>query len=504
MKKALYLIPILALIMMSSCEDILDQKSPDKLTSETFWRNKTDAEAGIAATYAMLECAAVDWQYCEVKYPVEAYREDIIKYGADIGNYPTWLELYDFTYTNGNPDFYNYWKLNYTGISRANQAIDKIAKIPASGISENDRKLLIAEARFLRAYFHLKLILNWEKIIVFDKYVTAQADLERPLSERNTTWDFIIQDFKAATELPNTRDANTLGRATSGAANAYLGFAYLTRAWEEPAQKAQFLKDAESALTNVKGYDLVDGSDYLSMFNGKKKNSKESVFELQMTENESNGAYYKTTIHSFMAAKELYGWDEMLPTTRLIDEFKKEGQIATTGRYDSRLYWNVFLNDPYFNDPSNPRVYGKTYNNWFSEDKPVFRKFLPENSLEDMDKGGVGYNVPLMRYSNVLLLLAEAYNEQNHPELAIPLINKVRARADMPPMTGTSQPQVRSQIEHERMIEFPQENWRFYDLRRWGKTKEALHAVGRTNFDPSKHNFYPVPLIEVNANSKID
>jgi hypothetical protein len=504
MKRVKYIIPILVLFMMSSCEDILDQKSPDKLTSETFWRNKTDAEAGIAATYAMLECAVVDWQYCEIKYPVEAYREDIIKYGGDIGNYPTWLELHDFTYTNGNPDFYNYWKLTYTGISRANQAIDKIGKIPAGSITEEDRKQLIAEARFLRAYFHLKLILNWKEIIVFDKYVTAQADLERPLSERNVAWDFIIQDLKAAKDLPKTREANTLGRATNGAANAYLGFAYLTRAWEEPAQKEQFLKDAESALTEVKGYDLVEGKDYLGMFNGKNKNSKESVFELQMSENESNGAYYKTTIHSFMAPKELNGWDEMLPTQRLVDEFKNEGQIATTGLYDSRLYWSLFLNDPYFNDPANPRVYGKTYNDWFSYDKPVFRKFLPENNLDDMDKGGVGYNVPLMRYSNVLLLLAEVYNEQNHPELAIPLINKVRERAEMPPMKGIKQPEVRAQIEHERMIEFPLENWRFYDLRRWGKTKEALHAVGRTNFDPSKHNFYPIPLIEVNSNSKIE
>ena len=59
---------------------------------------------------------------------------------------------------------------------------------------------------------------------------------------------------------------------------------------------------------------------------------------------------------------------------------------------------------------------------------------------------------------------------------------------------------VKAQIEHERIIEFPLENFRFYDLRRWGKTKAALDAVGRTGFNPAKNNFYPVPLTEIQNN----
>ncbi len=95
---------------------------------------------------------------------------------------------------------------------------------------------------------------------------------------------------------------------------------------------------------------------------------------------------------------------------------------------------------------------------------------------------------------------AEALNELGRPAEAIPYINKVRSRADMPAMTGTTSADVKAQIEHERIIEFPLENYRFYDLRRWGKTKAALDAVGRTGFDASKNNFYPIPLTEVQAN----
>jgi len=100
--------------------------------------------------------------------------------------------------------------------------------------------------------------------------------------------------------------------------------------------------------------------------------------------------------------------------------------------------------------------------------------------------------------------LAETLNESGKPAEAIPLVNRVRARADMPALpNGLSADAVRAAIEHERMLEFALENTRFYDLRRWGKTRQALHAVGRTNFDPSKHDFYPIPLLETKSNDKL-
>lgn len=113
-------------------------------------------------------------------------------------------------------------------------------------------------------------------------------------------------------------------------------------------------------------------------------------------------------------------------------------------------------------------------------------------------------NIPLMRYSNVMLMKAEALNELGKTTEAIPLINKVReVHGDMPPMSGTSKEAVALQIEHERMIEFPLENWRWYDLRRWGKIAEALRAAGRAGYDDSR-SFYPVPLTEVNTNDRLN
>lgn len=121
---------------------------------------------------------------------------------------------------------------------------------------------------------------------------------------------------------------------------------------------------------------------------------------------------------------------------------------------------------------------------------------------EGMENNYFAPNIPLMRYANVLLMKAEALNELGQTTEAISLINQVRERADMPDMKGTSQAQVREQIEHERLLEFPLENLRFYDLRRWGKTQEALKAVGR-DFNPDKNNFYPIPIQEINTNNAL-
>jgi hypothetical protein len=498
MKKIVNLWAVLGFFALVGCSsDFLEQQSPDELNSSTFWRNKSDAEAGLAATYALLEGAVDEWAFAEVKWPVEAYREDICKLGSDALNYQNWVELADFTYTNGNSQVTTYWTLNYRGISNANQVISKVGQMSATAISDADKNQILAEARFLRAYYHLKLILNWEKIKIRDKYITDQAQLNAPIASRTEAWDFITTELKAVADvLPPVQPQDKTGRATSGAANSYLGFALLTRAYEETAQKQVHLTEALKALEKVQGYALV--KDYVSLFDGTNKNSTEAVFELQFSDNSANGAFYRTALHYWMAAGELGGWDEILPTTMLMNEFKKEGKIATTGNYDSRLYGNIFFKDPYFNDADNPRIFGQTYDDKFDSDKPVFRKYLPPTQ-EKMDAEFIGLNVPLMRYSNVLLMKAETLNELARTPEAIPFINQVRDRADMPAMAGNSYDAVKAQIEHERIIEFPLENFRFYDLRRWGKTKTALDAVGRSGFDPTKNNFYPIPLTEIQA-----
>jgi len=505
MKNLIYILSIVSFLLFSACDDYLEVNSPDMLTSGNYWRNLSDAEAGLAAAYSQLEYSIDTWSYAEVKWPVEAYREDIILMGNDAMNYPNWVELFNFSYTNGNSQVSEYWWNNYTGISLSNQVIEKVSEIPDEKINPDQRSQIVNEACFLRAYYHFKLILNWKEIIIRDKYITNQKDLNKGLSSRADAWDFIIEDLKKATALPETHSADNVGRATKGAAYAYLGFAYLTRAYEENDKKSEFLQLALDALNQVKGYSLE--SDFLSMFTGKNKNCSESVFELQFSMSTANGANYRTQFHKWMAASELGGWDEILPSPTLMNEYLKEGQIAETGRYDSRLYETIFFRNEYFNDGTG-KVFGDEYDEVFSNngkpyDRPVFRKFLPATP-EELAQNYSAINIPLMRYANVLLMKAEVLNEMGHPSQAIPFINEIRqVHGDMPPMKGASKEEVQGQIEHERMIEFPLENFRWYDLRRWGKLPEAIQKAGRSGFSGEKA-FYPVPLTEINANDALN
>lgn len=504
MKKLIYIASIALAATFASCDDFLTVSSPDQLTTGNFWRDQTDAEATLASSYAQLYHGD-SYATSEVRWPVEAYRTDLYDLGTDATNYQTWTDLYKFTYTNGNTQFSYYYQDLYRGINFANQVLEYVPKIPQDGISESKRNELIAEAHFLRGYYHLMLVLNWEKIIVRDHYITNSADLNVPLSDRVTCWNFVVEELKAATALPATRPNSEVGRATKGAAYAYLGFAYLTRAYEESAQESSYLSQALDALNNVTGYSLVGGKELVQMFNGRNKNCAESIFELQYSNNTDNGARYYSWMQFFIACSEMGGWDEITPSKTLMDEFKKEGRKATDRLYDQRLYNTVVFDDPYFNGATyGELIYGVyTYDELFADSEEGaagFRRFTPETE-EELDTRST-INIPLMRYANVMLMKAEILNKQGHPEQAIPLINEIRrVHGNMPEMTGTTQAEVQAQIEHERIIEFPLESYRWYDLRRWGKLSEVLSGRG---FVTGKHEFYPIPLWEVNANSALN
>lgn len=187
---------------MSSCDDYLTLDSPDQLTSGSFWRNESDAQAGISAAYSQLEYYIDTWEFAEVKWPVEAYREDIINMGNDARNYSNWIELYSYTYTNGNSQFDSYWANNYKGASFANQVIEKVAEIPDENISPEIRSQIVNEAHFLRAYYHIKLILNWKEIVIRDKYITNQADLSKGLPPPSRCMGFHYRRLEGSNRSP--------------------------------------------------------------------------------------------------------------------------------------------------------------------------------------------------------------------------------------------------------------------------------------------------------------
>lgn len=503
----------LTLTLTTSCNDdeFLEQTSPDQLTSTNFWRNAEDAQSGLVAAYSELESRSNFWDGWQEGRPVvEYFRSDYALPGPDASNYAHWMSIFNFNYTNGHTFIDVIWTTNYKGLNYSNQVITKVGEMKADQISAAEKQQIIGEATFLRGYYHFKLLTLYEKIILRTELIT-NSTLDKPLASRPEAWEVIIDDFKEAAEMLQTVNTTEPGRATKGAALAYLGKAYMYKAGDATSAEASDFHNAVLAFKPI-----VDGSagtyaletDYLSLFNGENENNSESIFELQFKTADAT-SNNSTRLHAFVGDWSIGGWGGIAATMDVVNEMKKEGMIASTGLYDNRLYGSLYFKDPFYNNTSTKQMQGSTWdvlmNDTYgntNDNAAYFRKWLPNYVSNN---SYVGVNVVVMRYADVLLMYAEALNETGATAQAIPFINQVRSvHGLMPAITATSQADVKTQIIHERTMELTLESVRFFDLRRWGLLDQAMQAAGRSNFNAASHAYLPIPLSEINSNSTLN
>jgi len=486
------------------CEDDFLTTTPDdKLTSEAFYRHVADAEAALATVYAQIG-AADRWDVTEVNFVVEHFRSDMCMPGPD--RYADWTAISTFTNTAGNSRSTIYWEDAYRGLNHANQVIEKVGEMSDAIILPEERSQVVAEAKFLRGFLHFRLLNNWDQIILQDAAPKSEADLSKPLSDRETVWMLVEQDFKdAAAVLPVSYETSRVGRATKGAAIGYLGKALLYQGKNGEAA-AEFKKIVEDGVGN---YELVDN--FMSNFDGTNENNKESVFEIQYSAVRSNGRHIGHVTGKFTSAPETGGWGNIEATPHMVDQFKQEGTIATTGKYDSRIYQTLFFDDP------DVDVFGQSFEDVFGagSDRALYRKFTLSDKPESENSAWYSsQNVPVMRYSDVLLMYAEALNESSTADAAKPFVDEVRERSDMPALpSGLSKEEMRSRIMHERAVELAFEGHRFIDLRRWSElwgdqTILEDHMLnsgkpGASNFNYSDHAYFPIPESETNSNGAL-
>ena len=507
---------IVALLLVTtlSCDDdgFLEQAPPDQLTSISFWRNAEDARSGLTAAYSELESRSNFWDGWQEGRPVvEYFRSDYALPGPDASNYSHWMSIFNFNYTNGHIFLDVIWGTNYKGLNFANQVIAKVGEMTPEQISNAEKQQIIGEATFLRAYYHFKLLSLFEQIILRDDIISTET-LDKPLATRPEAWEMVINDFKMAADmLRSASDPVDLGRATKGAALAYLGKAYLHKAGDPTSASGDDYENAVAAFKQVVDSGIYDlEPDFLSIFNGENENNQESIFELQFKSGDAT-SWNASRLHAFIGDWSIGGWGGIEATMDVVDEMKKEGMIADNGLYDNRLYGSLYFKDPFYNDTYTNEMQGSTWDVLMNDtygapdakdNSAYFRKWLPNYVSNN---SYVGVNVVLMRYADVLLMYAEALNETGNTPLAIDLINEVRdVHGYMPPITVSSQADVKNQIVHERTMELTLESVRFFDLRRWGMLDQAMQAAGRNNFNAASHAYFPIPLTEIQTNTEID
>lgn len=499
MKNITRVILVLALVALAGCsEDFLELNNKNELSSGNFWDNERQVQQGLVATYAALQTEWGDkWEFFEQQYIGLTYRADDIENNAAE---PYGKELAAFTYNTEEATISKLWSSCYAGIARANQLIQETPKV--SELTTEKQNEYIGEAKFLRAYYYFLLVnsfVNIPKITVYsDELTPAQVS-------PSEIWSLIESDLQdAENTIVESHPDEWKGRVTKWSAKAFLGKVYLFQEkWTLAEAKFKEVVDA-----NV--YDLLPN--YADNFNGLDENGVESVFEIQFTSNNTGGVDERNPFNWEVTPYALDGWELFYPSAWLMDEMMLDK--TTDDSYSERVYESVFFDDA----ASTMRYPTGTDDIPYADVKEslnhpyYFKKF---NAFTDRRLSYIGTNIPVIRYADVLLMYAEALNENNKTSEAIEQINIVRERSGASPIGVFTKDALRTQIRHhERPVELAME-WgiRWFDLLRWSRGAVANEPVKTTlsnhdkpnveNFVIGKHDVNPIPFSEISLNPNI-
>lgn len=496
----IYILLLLIGFTTACSDDFIEVENKEVLTEESFWQTEEHAHQALTSAYAALQSASGSkWAFFEEVYIAMSYRgDDIVGNTSEIYG----RALTNFTNTTEESSSYNVWLAAYAGIGRANQLIERVPNMPE--VSDENKKVIVAEARFLRALYYFWLVTGFENVPLVTSFETNPDNLFVSNDTPEKIWAQIEADLIAAEpDLLATHTDEWAGRATSGAATSLLGKAYLFQEkWANAASKL-------GEVVQSGAYSLLPN--YADNFNGSNENGAESVFEIQFSADRSNGNDERHPFNFEVAPYAFGGWELFYPSEWLVEEMKTD--LDESGNISDRVYESIFFDDP--NSSMQSLDSGQDVNYEDIAADLNHPKYFKKYAVNADDNFYVGTNISLIRYADVLLMYAEALNETGDTEGAIAEVNKVRARGGAADLASMSQDELRTQIRHhERPVELSMEfGIRWFDLYRWDKGATAAEGIKSTleahnipyteNFQ-NKHRIFPIPLQEININPNLN
>ena len=517
-------------IILSGCME-LDEIPPGILNPETYFKTQKDALAALTGVYAGQYAGAQRYYLKSWSNLCELGSDDM---GDGFGGFASRKELDRFKFDPEYEDFYKVWWNAYRIINRAGNVIANVHEMPDNVFDSPDlKKRIIAEARFLRAQNYFNLVRLWGDVPFHgDSYVSdpvGDAEMER--TDIEIIYEFIIDELKLAEQDLWDREITEKGRATRGAAQAFLSKVYLTRAGYWLDSKTGIMKQGDpSNWTEAAKWakKCIDEGHYNLRPNYREvfpahdddydlyENNEEHIFFVNCTE---ANLWFETKLYfgPRMANGE-GGYSSFVGEVELTSSFEPGDQRRDVTNLD---YVIDELEEKQPLDSSNADYW------WPGMAIPHVGKYLPDEEKYDFPPNGnaSGTNYPLFRFSEVLLIYAEAINEVSGPDAAsIEAFNRVRIRADLSEwpnvndLEGNPYPNTkdgfRSAIRQERRWELCFEGKRLFDLRRWGNLVETYQARAEVaNPTPQdlirainvelKHNLYPIPLWEIQKNPNL-
>lgn len=451
-----------------SCSNDFIDVSPSENIPESnleIYNNNDGANQFVTAIYAKF----LDWNMSTFAWiGVTSIVSDDADKGSSPGDAGSDKDILDaLNFTPSTPSFKELFASNYQGINRANQALKYIPQLDKA--DSELRKRLMGEAKFLRAFMYFTLVKSFGGVPLVDHVPVSGVEEDKKMTltrkSKEEIYAFIEQDLKdAITALPDKSSYTgaNVGRASIGAAHALLAKVYLyQKKWQLALEQANL----------VAGYSLTPN--FIDIYKVSGENNGESIFEIQGSGGTAGKAIQQYSQVQGARGTTGWGWGFATPTQGLYDAYSS----TDTRRDATIIHRDMTLYDGYL---VGPNVENKFYN---------YKAY----SSNYRDQPSTDTNIRYLRYAEILLIKAEAMNELGQTSAAIPFLNQVRTRADVPNTTASSQADVRTAIWKERRLELAFEHDRWFDLVRTGQAQAAMAADGGKVFQTGKHELFPLP-----------
>jgi starch-binding outer membrane protein, SusD/RagB family len=479
---------LFASMLMSGCgDDVLNKVNPNDLSTQTYYLNEQEIITGVNACYA-------GWQaldlYAREYFFIHDLRGDDMQPGGDQLELQR-RQVIEGTLDASNPVMNSVWNGLFRVVHRANIVIE-LAPRPEVDASDEIKNRVVGEAKFHRAWAYFELVSMWGDVPLYTSYAKAVDDVQgrAPAGE---VYQVIIQDLTdAIASLPESYPDTDAGRATTFAARAMLGRVYM--------QLGDYASAKATLDPIVASGNYALTPEYLDNFQEENEYNEESIFEIAFSSSFGgmgwNGPGDGTSMEVTVRGQE-YGpnaWRNLIPSNELLAEFEDD--------------------DPRFGDSF--YQLGDTYNNGTAtitemqnaSPKISWRKYQMIYKVASEDaKSGINFRV--IRYAEVLLMLAECENELGNSAAAIGYLNDIRDRASvMMPHYPTAEfpcgtkEQTFQAIVHEKRVELGGEQIRNRDILRW-RANDKL-TTEPISYYQGKHALLPLPLPEIDNNSKIE
>jgi starch-binding outer membrane protein, SusD/RagB family len=513
MKKIFITGSVALMLINTACNKKLEIANPNTPTTENFWKTAANAQSGINAIYSAFHRGGpARWWFF-----LTQVRSDE---GYSTSPNPDLINNFDrFLISN-----YNYGEIQgtyadfYMAINRCNQVLDNVPNINMDATQKNQ---LLAEAKFLRAYFYFQLATNWGNVAL--QLTTSKPTDLPPTSPQAVVYAQVEKDLtEAITILPLSYDNNNVGRATRGSAYGLLGKTYLQQ------------KKYAEAITAFKWFTEGDGRNIYSLmpnyrdnFVITRENNAESIFEVQFAVNPtddhdddlapgSDRLNYGSSLPPFFAPRPI-GFTDGQARRWVVNEYLEER--TTTNQKDPRALASFIYDSADERGPNFSMAYGRTFaslsGSWSvdpnaspSKSDVFFRKML-NDFTDNGESFHSGNNYRFMRLADVYLMYAEALNATGQTNTAYTYVDLVRQRVGLAKLSvvkpNLSQTQFLIQLKHERITELSGEGHRWEDLVRWGDVgpQLAVRDPGFANFIIGKHELLPIPQSDIDINPNL-